>query len=161
MLVIWFNIQCLSCGSRHILLLLKLSSCCSLVFVVVMVPVTRFSLSLLALSGFSSLWGLLRSCWPCGSPEKQKRRNPHTWLPETFTSHDNLTKKHSSESVLSSNWPKFPTLVVSYYNTAGQIYQNSLKSRLNSPGWEKNDNTECSSLNCLCSVNYPYIEGLN
>ena len=27
--------------------------------------------------------------------------------------------------------------VVSYYNTVGQIYQNSLKSHLNSPGWDK------------------------
>ena len=27
--------------------------------------------------------------------------------------------------------------LVSYYNTVGQIYQNSLRSRLNSPGWEK------------------------
>ena len=41
-----------------------------------------------------------------------------------------------SKCVWPPNLPKVSYLV-SYYNTVGQIYQNSLRSRLNSPGWDK------------------------
>ena len=48
-----------------------------------------------------------------------------------------MTRFRSVLSFRSVLWPPFSTSSLIIYNTVGQIYQNSLKFRLNSPGWEK------------------------